>query len=268
LCESRLRELKTRSTVKWFKENKLLIKKLVIKWGRKKEITRDDVEEFLNNAATTSTTNANAQLKMIKSLFLHGMEKKIWNSDPTANIKKFPIGKKRKYIPPLKDIKAVLNEATPADRLYLLVVAHSLGRITAVNQLRWTDIHAQHISLYTRKGKNSDLKEIVIPMNAVLTETISQIPKVGEYVFMNKLTGKPYVYRKRLLKNLCKKANVRLFTYHGIRHFTASYLDNQNTPLTTIQKLLGHERATTTDGYLQELRGTTTDAVKKLEDIR
>ena len=61
-------------TGKWFKENKLLIEKLVQLWGKKKEITREDVDEFLNQTALTSKTNANARLKMLRALFRHGIE--------------------------------------------------------------------------------------------------------------------------------------------------------------------------------------------------
>lgn len=265
LCENRLRELKSRRTPKWFHENELLINRLVELWGRKKEITRQDVEDYVTSI--TAKSQANAQLKMIKALFKHGIEKEIWTEDPTARIKKFPVAKSRKYIPPLEDLKLVLALADPMDRLYLLVLAHSLGRVNAVNQLRWPDIHDNDISLYTRKARNSDLKEIKVPSNEVLRATLKQIPVLGEFVFMNPKTGKPYVYRKRLLKGLCKKAKVKYFTFHCIRHLTASLLDSKNVPLTDIQKLLGHERATTTDIYLQSLRGSTDESVKHLECI-
>ncbi|MCG6551351.1 MAG: tyrosine-type recombinase/integrase [Candidatus Magnetominusculus sp. LBB02] len=177
------------------------------------------------------------------------------------------MAKKRKYIPPIEDVIAVLSAAKPHDRLYLLCLTHSMGRVTAINQLRWVDIRENQISLYTRKARNSDLKEIIIPMNDILRDTLKQIPMVGEYVLINPKTGKPYVYRKCLLKTLCKNAKVTPFTFHSIRHFTASLLDSKKVTLTTIQKLLGHERATTTDIYLQELRGTTTEAMKQLEVI-
>ncbi|MCL5423385.1 MAG: tyrosine-type recombinase/integrase [Nitrospirae bacterium] len=267
LCESRLKELETRRTGKWFKENKLLIEKLILLWAKKKEITRQDVEGVINQTAQTSHTNANAQLKMIKALFNHGIERDWLVINPAAKIKKFPVAKARKYIPEQDDIKKVIRVAGPIDRLYLLVIAHTLGRITAVNRLRWEDITPSHITLYTRKARNSDLKAITIPMNRVLSETIKQIPREGEYLFINPKTGKPYDYRKRLLRTLCKKAEVRYFSYHALRHFGASKLDHAGVPLTDIQAILGHERATTTDIYLQSLRGSTKKALKELEDL-
>ena len=41
--------------------------------------------------------------------------------------------------------------------------------------------------------------------------------------------------------------------YHSLRHAAASEMAAKGIPLTKIQKYLGHERATTTDLYLQSL---------------
>jgi integrase len=267
LCESRLKWLKTRTTQKHFVENKLLIEKLVVRWGKQKGVTRDDIKDFLDETAARSHSNANAQLKMIKALFNHGIEEDLINISPAAKITRYSVDRKRKYIPPQKHIQKVLDVAEPMDRLYLLVVAHTLGRITAVNRLKWEDIHKKYLSLYTRKSRSSDLKEIIVPINKVLREVLKQIPRVGEFVFINPKTGKPYEYRKRLLRGLCKKAKVKYFSFHCIRHFGASKLANKRAALTDIQRILGHEKATTTDIYLQSLKGSASKVIKKLEDL-
>lgn len=269
LCAGRLRDVKAKRTLKYLKENLKLIKKLVKAWGQKREITREDVEIFLNKTAGRSTFVANKELRFIKALFNHGIERNMLMHNPTKGIKPYPVAKKRKYIPPEEDIRKVFAAAEPDDRIYLLIVAHTLGRVTTVNNLRWEDVHftENYVSLYTRKSKNSDLKEIKVPMNRVLRQCFTVIEKIGEYVLTNPDTGKPYGYRKRLIVGLCKKVGVKPFSYHALRHFGASKLDNRGAALTDIQKLLGHERATTTDIYLQSLRGSTEETVKLLEDL-
>jgi integrase len=121
---------------------------------------------------------------------------------------------------------------------------------------------------HTRKAKNSDLKEIVIPLNKVLKETLSRIEKKGGYVFINPTTRNPYQYRSKLMKGLCKKAKVTPFGFHAFRHFGASLLDHKGVALSTIQKLLGHSRPSTTDLYIQSLRGSTIEALKELEGLK
>jgi len=81
-------------------------------------------------------------------------------------------------------------------------------------------------------------------MNKLLINMLNIIKTDNEYIFTNPDTGKPYNYRSKFLKTLCKKAGVKVFTYHALRHFGASKLDSLGVPLSDIQKLLGHERAT------------------------
>jgi len=266
LAESRLDDLKARRTDKYYKENKALINSLLIRWEGKKTITREDVEEYL--MGLESAYVANKHLRFLKAFWNHGIEREWFTYNPAGKIKQFPIKKRPKYIPPLTDIKLVLELASREQRQYLLVAAHTMGRIGSVNHLKWEDIHDDYLSLYTRKAKNSDTKEIKVPLNDVLKEVLSEIPRAGLYVFTNPRTGKPYDYRDKFLPNLCREAGVRPFTYHSLRHYGASLLAHLGTPLTDIQKLLGHEKATTTDIYLQSLMGSTKEAVKKLEDLR
>jgi integrase len=173
-----------------------------------------------------------------------------------------------KDIPTEDEIKAMLQVARPKERAYVLVAIHTLGRSISINNLRWSDVYDDHLILKTRKCKSSSLKKIRIPINDLLQQVLAGIPHEGEYVFMNKKTGKPYDYRDKLIPSLCRKANIKRYTLHRIRHFGASMLDSQGVPLSDIQELLGHEQATTTSIYLQNLKGSTIEAVKKLEGIR
>ena len=268
LCASRLKELKAKRTPKYLKENLSFFKKLIALWGTKKEVTREDVEAYLNERALMSANVANKELRFLKALFNHGAERGM-SDNPASKVKPYPISRQRKYIPQEEDIKAVFAVAEPMDRLYLIVIAQTMGRITSVNQIRWSDVNFRdnYVSLYTRKAKNSNVKEIRIPMNRVLRACFEAIPHQGEYVFINPQTKKPYGYRSKFLKTLCKKANVQAFGYHSLRHFGASRLDNKGAALSDIQKILGHEKASTTAIYLQSLTGSVEKTLELLEDL-
>jgi integrase len=268
LCEKRLDDLKLKRTDKHFNENETLLKNLILRWADRKEITKSDVQEYLNEVAVKSKPKANKHLRLIKAVFNFGIKMELIDKNPARGIDRFPYTKKKRYIPSEEDIKKVLTLASPMDRLYLLVIIHTLGRITSINRLKWKDVHADYVSLYTRKAKNSDLKEIRIPINQVLTQNLERIEKKGEYVFINPQTEEPYFYRSKFLRTLCKKAGVKYFSFHALRDFGASKLDNMGVALTDLRDLLGHSRSTTTDEYLQSLRGSTKEAIKKLEDLK
>jgi integrase len=134
--------------------------------------------------------------------------------------------------------------------------------------------NADYLTLWTRKSKNSNLEPRDIPINSVLKELIKELPKEGEYVFMNPrsnaktLTKTKYDYRDRFLKTLCKKAEVKDFTFHCLRHFGASMLSSSGAGTGDIQGIPGHYSATTTDLYIQSLKPGMIDAMKKMEGVK
>jgi integrase len=269
LCSSRLKDLRARRTRKYLKENASVIRTLLRRWKHKKSVLKADVVEYLQEVVSRrGSFVANKELRFIRALFNHGIEMEWFSYNPAQGIRPYPIESRKKRIPMDEEVKKMLAVASPRQKAYLLVLIHTLGRSSSVNNLRWEDVFDDHLILRTRKCKSSSVKKIQVPMNEVLRDVLSQIPHEGEYVFINNKTGEAYDYRDKLIPSLCRKAEIPRYTLHAIRHFAASRLDNQGTPLSDIQELLGHEQATTTSLYLQSLRGSTKEAVKRLEDIK
>ena len=262
ICVSRLRDLKKRRTKQYFDENRKLIKKLIRRWKKKKNIVREDVEEYLSETSTHFV--ANKELRFIKALFNHGLDRMMITENVADRIKYFSVEKKKKYIPPKKDVEKVLSLATEEQKSYLLSIINSLARVNEINKLKWTDNFEKYIVLRTRKSKNSDIVERKIPKNKTLKKVIESQPKIGEYIYCHE-DGKRYGYRSKMIRTLCKNAKVREFTYHNLRHYGASKLADEGVPITVIQVLLGHQRPTTTDIYLQSIRPDMIEAMKKLE---
>lgn len=267
LCEARLEDLEIRRTGKYFKENLSFIKNLLKRWGDKKQVTRDDVESYLMEVAKKSPSTANKRLRLVKALFNHGINRGWIKNNPTKGIQRYPNTPKKRYIPPIEDIKLVLEVADCEQQRYLLVLIHTAARMREINRLKWEDIHEGYLSLYTRKAKCSDLKETKVPINKDLERILKRIEKTSEYVFINQRTGKPYDHRDKFLGTLCNLAGVPRFTFHCLRHFTASLLNHEGAPITDIQAILGHERTTTTDHYLKSLAGSSSKTIRKMEGL-
>lgn len=292
LCTARLDSLKGRRTHSHFVKNHRLLKNLMAIWKDKKTVTRQDVDSYLNGVAkpkqkvithsiiikktkeektyhvkikSGSNSLANRHLRLIRALFRCGIELGIWNEDPTKGIKPFPGSDAKRYVPPVEHIRKVLEVADPEQRAYLLVIINTLARVNAVNTLKWEDVYEDYLILRTRKAKNSHEKQIRIPVNQTLKETLASLPRTSEYVFTSRMTGTHYVYRNNLMKILCNNAGVRRFSYHALRHYSASRLVQQGVALTDVQQLLGHEKATTTAIYLRSMGDGVKEAVKKLE---
>ena len=91
------------------------------------------------------------------------------------------------------------------------------------------------------------------------------------YVFCHnnpksKRYGQRFVAGWKLLKSLCKKADVEVFNYHDIRHTVAKYLnDLQKVGLKRVQQVMRHRKQTTTEIYVEVNYNDSQDVMKLLE---
>ena len=69
------------------------------------------------------------------------------------------------------------------------------------------------------------------------------------------------------MKSLCKKADVKYFRFHALRHLTASILDDMGVHIGAIQRILGHQNRRTTEIYLHSIGEAERKAMNKLEDV-
>ncbi len=68
------------------------------------------------------------------------------------------------------------------------------------------------------------------------------------------------------MKGLCKKAEVRYFNFHALRHSGASVMDSLGVPIGSIQRILGHQQRRTTENYLQSMGDSERQAMAVFEE--
>jgi integrase len=83
--------------------------------------------------------------------------------------------------------------------------------------------------------------------SAYVFTCLDNIPCLGERY------GKPFVCRSKFMRRICKKAGVKPFGFHSIRHLTASILYHKGCDTSLIQAVLRHKNPTTTNRYLQKM---------------
>lgn len=201
------------------------------------------------------------------------MQLELLGRNPTKGIPFLPVERRIREIPPLEDVEKALAVADPDVWDYLLVICDTLARVSEVNRLTWADV-----DLENRNVRGGHLTPRRIPMTQRLFELLSrrysEREKSRPWVFWvigtDWKTGKtsegPYRrYRRTILKTLCKKAGVRPFTFHALRHLGASIMDSNHVPMGSIQKILGHENRTTTEIYLHSLGDAEKSAIDVFE---
>jgi integrase len=135
--------------------------------------------------------------------------------------------------------------------------------MSEMNRLKWDDINLVEgsVFLYTRKKRGGHLTPRKVPMAKrlynILCRRYECRDKSKPWVFWHhyfdrikrRWVDKPYTDRSQIMRYLCKKANVKYFRFHALRHFGASMLDQANVPIGSIQRILGHENRATSEIY-------------------
>lgn len=148
----------------------------------------------------------------------------------------------------------------------------ALARVDEILHLRWEDVNFSErtVRLWTRKRKDGSWHFDMLPMNDDLYEVLWGLWKKkgsAEWVFPNPNTGDRFYCRRRLIRTICKRAGVRPFGYHAIRHHVASLLaDREKVGITTVSRLLRHKSIRTTEIYLHTVDDGLREAMGRLED--
>ena len=124
--------------------------------------------------------------------------------------------------------------------------------------MKWVDVDfaGVKIRLYTRKTKDGSWESSWLPMsddlyNALLAH--KQRRTSDTWVFTDPETGHPFTARLHWMKNICRRAGIKQFGLHAIRHLTASILAKEGVPMIDIQTILRHKNLSTTERYIRRV---------------
>lgn len=189
------------------------------------------------------------------------------HSNPFSDIDRFSEKRSPRYIPPEADFWKVFEQADGQDRVMLLAFLHLAARKGEVFRLRVEDLDFENMSaaLWTSKREGGNTECDQVPMTETLARALKQWlevrPVASPYVFINlgeeqfcrDLYGQPFVSRQHFMGKLCEKAKVKPFSYHAIRHLSASILYREGQTVSAIQVILRHKSPATTTRYLHSL---------------
>ncbi len=174
--------------------------------------------------------------------------------NPFAATDRFGHDEQRRYVPSETDFWKVVGVSKKDQRDMLLTILYTAARRGEVFRLTWSDIDidARTVRLGTRKRQGGSMEYDHIPMVEPLAEVFGHMEKAGIYLFTQK-NGQPYTTRAPMMGTLCRKANVKPFGFHAIRHLSASIMAKAGVSLPVIQGVLRHKNALTTTRYIRSL---------------
>ena len=176
----------------------------------------------------------------LKTIFNKAVEWGKIHKNPAKNIKKLKERNHRLRYLTKEEIKNLYNASADHLRPILIVALNTGMRKSEILNLKWEDIDFHQKIIYIMNTKNNEKREI--PINQVVFDSLLKVKKHPDspYVFCNK-DGKPYGDVKTAFWHARKRAGIKNFRFHDLRHTFASHLVMAGVDLNTVKELLGHK---------------------------
>lgn len=117
-----------------------------------------------------------------------------------------------------------------------------------VLSLKWSDVDLDKGILFFNEEKKRGKRRVKV-LNGDMIELLKSIPRgEGENIF-NGPDGNPLKDIKRSFRTVLKRAGIKDFHFHDLRHTSASYMVMRGASLKAVQEHLGHTSLTMTQKY-------------------
>lgn len=226
---------------------KWTLAKINAAFGDKKagDIKAGDIQRFYNEiACRTSKPNANRYLTLMRAIF---NKARAWGDfygeNPCAGVKKAKESPHRLQYLSREEISSLLLCVHP--RLHpVLVCALLTGmRRGEILGMTWENVDFGQQAIYIPQSKSGKPREV--PMSGMLREMLLSLgPRPGGTVF-----DLPVIMLRRYFEKAMKRAGLRGFRFHDLRHTFASHFIMRTNDLPALQNILGHSTPAMTLRY-------------------
>ncbi|HBG49942.1 MAG TPA: hypothetical protein DDW90_10675 [Cyanobacteria bacterium UBA9971] len=137
-------------------------------------------------------------------------------------------------------------------------------RKSEILDLQWScvDFTQKYIDvLQTKSGKPRQ-----IPMSERLYNTLNEQKRINEYVFINPITKNRHGNINDIFPDFLKKAEVKNFRFHDLRHTAATRMVEKGADLVVVKDILGHADINITMRYAHPVPEMKLKAIKALND--
>lgn len=244
-------------------------------------VTPTDVLEhksYLRTMRRRQAATVNRRLAALRKFFLWARATGRITDLPTLEVKSVPTGSRTPKSLAKREadrlIRTVEQSGNTRDLAVLLTLRHTGVRVGELCALRISDLTFldRKGSMLVRSGKGD--KDRTIPLNHDAREALKAYlahrpAATDDRVFIGQ-RGAPLQPEavQLIVRKYAQRAGLGAVTPHILRHTFAKQVLDTGSDLTTVSRLLGHERLETTAIYTQPTAGDLEEAVERLERNR
>ncbi|MBM3469120.1 MAG: site-specific integrase [Alphaproteobacteria bacterium] len=247
----------TEKRPKSIKEDKSMLNNYILKeFGTRKvdNIIFEDIQE-LHASLNKKRILSNRILALLHKMFNLAVQWRWRRDNPVSGIKKYQEHKRTRWLQEdemqrlLRVLDAYPNQVTSnIIRLLLLTGA----RKHEVLQATWDQFDLDK-GVWTKRAHTTKQKKMehspLSPSALIILREIEEKKTDSPFLFPGNATDKPLQDFKKSWNTIRKRADLKDFTIHDLRHTFASYLVSSGLSLSIVGKLLGHTQASTTHRY-------------------
>jgi integrase len=219
--------------------------------------------------AGVSGVTINRELAFLKNLFSKAVEWGKVAENPVKKVRLYREDNARTRFLREEEEVSLLANCGPQLKPLVVTALHTGFRASELRSLIWQDVDFRRQTVTVRAGyaKNGEARSV--PMNQVLTATLKAVnlQKIeGDRVFSNR-QGTAYRSFRTAFERAVRKAGIKDFKFHDLRHTFASRLVMAGVDLPTVKELLGHKDIKMTLRYAHLSSDHKQAAVRKLEQF-
>jgi len=227
------------------------------------------VEEFQTYllAKNKKPSTVNRHIATLKHMFTKAVEWEMVGEETLRKVRRvklLPENNRRLRYLSKEESQALIDASGPHLRPIVITALNTGMRREEILSLEWgKHVDLRHGFILLDKTKNGDRREI--PINSDLRETLQGLIRRidSPYVFVDK-NGRRFKEVKRSFSTACRKAGLKDFHFHDLRHTFASQLVMAGVDLITVKELLGHKSIAMTLRYAHLAPGHKIKAVESL----
>lgn len=186
----------------------------------------------------------NKILTILKHMFSKAVEWEMIEEEILKRIRKVkPLKNENKRLRFLskEECQNLINSCDPHLKPIVITALNTGMRKGEILNLKWDNVDLRHGFILLDITKNGERREI--PINNTLRQSLQAITRRLDisYVFYDHVTGNRYQDVKRSFNTALRKAGIKDFHFHDLRHTFASQLVMAGVDITTVKELLGHK---------------------------
>ncbi len=194
----------------------------------------------------------NRHLEVLKHAFRKAFEWEMVHEEifrKVARVRLVPDNNRRLRYLSIEECQCLIEACEPHLKPIVQIALNTGMRKGEILGLEWEKhIDLRHGFILLDITKNGERREI--PMNTTVKETLRGLVRRldSPYVLVD-AEGRRFQNVKRSFASACRRAGIKDFRFHDLRHTFASQLVMEGIDITTVKELLGHKTLTMTLRY-------------------